>query len=334
VRILTTMPILQRITKPKTQRGKRFLEKNESKLIENTKTALFIRGAKTSDVVLNCLKDLNALKKPHAVYFNKKNSILPFEDTSSLEFFSQKNDSSLFMFGSHNKKRPHNLVIGRMYDYHLLDMFELGIEKYKALKEFVGPKIPLGTKPCLIFAGDAFEQLPDYQRLKNLFIDFFRGDEAPAIRLAGLEHVIMFTVVDQKIHFRSYRVQMKKSGSKIPRIELEEIGPSLDLVMRRTKLATSDLFKTALRQPKQLKPNKVKNIKRDAFGSKMGRIHMQKQDLGKLQTRKLKGLKKSPAERKANNQARKRKPTGANTNQARKRKLTGANTVKAKRQRV
>jgi ribosome production factor 2 len=37
---------------------------------------------------------------------------------------------------------------------------------------------------------------------------------------------------------------------------------------------------------------KKKNISKDAFGSKLGRIHMTKQDLGKLQTRKMKGLKK------------------------------------------
>ena len=30
----------------------------------------------------------------------------------------------------------------------------------------------------------------------------------------------------------------------------------------------------------------------DAFGTKLGRIHMTKQDLGNLQTRKMKGLKK------------------------------------------
>ena len=41
---------------------------------------------------------------------------------------------------------------------------------------------------------------------------------------------------------------------------------------------------------------KVKNISRDAFGTQHGRIHMQKQDLGKLQTRKMKGLKKRKGE--------------------------------------
>lgn len=42
---------------------------------------------------------------------------------------------------------------------------------------------------------------------------------------------------------------MKKSGTKTPHIELEEIGPAADLVIRRSKLASSDLFKTACRTP-------------------------------------------------------------------------------------
>lgn len=45
-----------------------------------------------------------------------------------------------------------------------------------------------------------------------------------------------------------------------------------------------------------LQPRKIKNISHDAFGSKLGRIHMTKQDLSKLQTRKMKGLKKRPFE--------------------------------------
>lgn len=53
--------------------------------------------------------------------------------------------------------------------------------------------------------------------------------------------------------FSPPRVLLKKSGCKIPRIELEEMGPSLDLVMRRTHLASDDLYKLALKQPKGLK---------------------------------------------------------------------------------
>ena len=40
-------------------------------------------------------------------------------------------------------------------------------------------------------------------------------------------------------------------------------------------------------------PKKIKNISYDTFGTKVGRVHMQRQDLSKLQTRKMKGLKRS-----------------------------------------
>lgn len=49
------------------------------------------------------------------------------------------------------------------------------------------------------------------------------------------------------------RVLLKKSGCRTPRIELDEIGPSFDFVLRRTHLASDDLYKTAHRQPKALK---------------------------------------------------------------------------------
>ena len=63
--------------------------------------------------------------------FSKKNNIHPFDDQSSLEFFSQKNDASLFCVGTNSKKRPNNLVFVRMFDYQVLDMIELGIENNK-----------------------------------------------------------------------------------------------------------------------------------------------------------------------------------------------------------
>jgi ribosome production factor 2 len=204
------------------------LEERELKAIENTKTAIFVRGATCSDDVLKCKKDMSLLKKPHSVTFNKKNDIRPFEDATKVEFFCQKNDSSLFMFGNHNKKRPNNLIIGRMFDYHLLDMVELGVESFTPLQDFKTAKVATGSKPCLMFARESFADPAnkEFQRLKSLLIDFFRGPEVTNVRLAGIEHVLQFTAVENKVLLRSYRIILKKSGTRIPRVELKEIGPS------------------------------------------------------------------------------------------------------------
>lgn len=311
------MGVLNRVVKPKNQRSKRALEEREPKAIENTKTAIFVRGATCSDLVQKCMKDIAVLKQPHSVTFNKKNEIRPFEDATKVEFFCQKNDSSLFMFGNHNKKRPNNLIIGRMYDYHMLDMAELGVESFTPLQDFKTAKVASGSKPCLMFAGESFADPAnkEFQRLKNLLIDFFRGPEVTNVRLAGIEHVIQITSVENKVLFRSYRIILKKSGTRIPRVELEEIGPSIDWVMRRSQLASDDLFKTACKQVKNVgSEKKVKNISEDDLGNKMGRVHVPAQEIKKIQTRKVKALKESKEEKMEQIQKKKEKAESARQN--------------------
>ena len=60
----------------------------------------------------------------------KTHDFTPMEDASMIERTSIKYDASLFMVGSHQKKRPHNLVLGRIFDGHVLDMFEFGVENF------------------------------------------------------------------------------------------------------------------------------------------------------------------------------------------------------------
>lgn len=56
-----------------------------------------------------------------------------------------------------------------------------------------------------------------------------------------------------QLNMFEFRILFKKSGTKNPRVELEEIGPAIDFKLLRTKLASSDLFKNACKQPKELK---------------------------------------------------------------------------------
>jgi len=117
----------------------RALKNKEAKLVENTKQLLVLRGNKTNESVNKLLRDLKMLKAPDAKILSKKNEIHPFDDANSVEFLTQKNDTSLFMLGSSTKKRPNNLILGRTFDGHILDMLELGFDNFKSIDDFKVP---------------------------------------------------------------------------------------------------------------------------------------------------------------------------------------------------
>eukprot|EP01090_Pellita_catalonica_P020381 TRINITY_DN7266_c0_g1_i3.p1 TRINITY_DN7266_c0_g1~~TRINITY_DN7266_c0_g1_i3.p1 ORF type:complete len:142 (-),score=22.29 TRINITY_DN7266_c0_g1_i3:28-453(-) len=126
-------------------------------------------------------------------------------------------------------------------------------------------------------------------------MDFFHGQNLTKVDLQSLDHVIICTALNNHIYFRHYIVNLKKSGTKLPVVELDEIGPAIDFSIRRFRFATRDLMKQATIQPRQLNARKKKNISTDVFGT-WGRVHQGKQDISKLQTRKMKGLKRKASE--------------------------------------
>lgn len=159
-----------------------------------------------------------------------------------------------------------------------------------------------------MFAGDLWETNPAYSQIKSLLVDIFRGPVVDKINMEGIDHVISVTATEKLILFRHYRINMKKSGSRLPLVELEEIGPRADFSLRRRMEAAADVLKLSMKQPK-LKANKKKNIETNVLGDTLGRVHMQKQDLTKLQTRKVKALRPSPVKRKAGGDADEDEPT-------------------------
>jgi len=88
-------------------------------------------------------------------------------------------------------------------------------------------------------------------------------------------------------------IRTKRSGGKLPRVEVEEMGPRMDFRVGRVKEADESMMKEALRRAKTSAERPKKNITTDIMGDKLGRIHIGKQDLKELQTRKMKGLKRS-----------------------------------------
>ncbi|KAK7678995.1 hypothetical protein QCA50_017938 [Cerrena zonata] len=174
------------------------------------------------------------------------------------------------------------------------------------------------------FASELFDSHPRFIQLKSMLMSLFNGEEIDSICLPGIEHVISITLAPTpstlnaatttldpsssktqddtkslpKVHIRAYTIKLRASGTRIPRVELVPMGPSLDLVLRRYQEADSEVMKQAMKRPKLKKQEvekglgkKRKNMEVDEMGDLRGRIHVAKQDLNKLQTRKMKGLK-------------------------------------------
>jgi hypothetical protein len=124
-----------RVIKPKNARAKRALLARAPRQVETLKKALLMHSGKTSGVLKALLGDLGALKAGESLKLSRKNAgVRPFEGggEASLEFLARKADCSLFALGSHSKKRPHNLVLGRLFDFRLLDMVEFGVRICRA----------------------------------------------------------------------------------------------------------------------------------------------------------------------------------------------------------
>ena len=56
--------------------------------------------------------------------------------------------------GTHQKKRPDNLILGRTFAAHVLDMFEFGVYNYQPILSFAAKAVNTNLKPLLVFQGE------------------------------------------------------------------------------------------------------------------------------------------------------------------------------------
>ena len=312
------------------------------------KHSLLLKGRKTSNNMNKLLQELRSIQAPASKLLNKKNPIDIFSNSgssdnsgdgvSSLEFLLTKNDCNLFGMTTHNKKRPNNLILGRVFNHQLLDSVELGIQYYKSSIHSTStrsgesssatpddiPKKRIGSKPLLLFNGDIWNNVQEYSNLRNLLIDFYRGDVVDKLVVTGLDHIIVFTTSylnnqntnlnNILIHQRTYHLQLKKnpkigspstsSSVPTPIAHLTSTGPDLDMIIRRSLWATSELAMAARVQPRSSNADKKsaasmavkssrKNQTTNIFGETIGRLHLERQNIEKSGGRKVKALRRA-----------------------------------------
>ena len=326
-------------TGAKTGRGRRILAAREPQRIEKDhKNVLMLYGNRRSAIVKDVLDDLYTLKRTEATRLGRLNEgIRPFEAHGGeveLERLCKKADeASLFIAASSTKKRKHNLVFGRIFDSMLYDAVEVGVDEkgLKFMRDFKGKSSACeGNKPLVVFAGEAFETDDFLTQFKETMLDLFRGPPAPSLNLAGVDRLITFAVstdtdadagastgasageqqqqqsagvfsgsARHKILMRQYRILFKKSGTKVPRVALEEMGLSVTMRPRRFRPPLAEQRKralVALPRPAHAAPA-PKNVERDLLRGTVGKVYVPSQDIDSMALRRMKGSKRK-AERK------------------------------------
>ena len=285
-------PLSKILHRAKTHKGRRIQSAREPQFHETPKQTLFLKGQNTSPLIYQCFSDLYHLKKNMSVKLQRKNKIYPFEDISHLQQLCSRAECGMFVLANHSKKRANNLIFGRIFDDKLLDMLEIGVEFYKPISEFNTDLISITSHPIVLFLGPQFEA--ELSKIKNLFLDLFRGPTTDKLPLSSIEHIVLFTANSvTTIHMRVYRVVRESRNVS----RLEEMGPRICMKIRRHNPPEEKTFRKSLKVATVGQVRHARNVLYNLHGSKLGRVHMERQDYSKLQTRKRKALKVNSAKK-------------------------------------
>ena len=290
---------IEQKSKPKSHKAKKIIERKEYILQHDPKHTVFMKGNNCSHLWVNTMKELHKMRDPELskTLLQKPNNILPFEDASYLEKVAYKHDAGFVVWGTHNKKRPNNLIISRLYDMKILDMIEIGIEECKQMQDFEPTEaIEIGQQPILIFQGDAFDLSEKHLKFKNMMIDFFRIKHLENVNILALQRVITFTAIttDGNIVLQQFETgQINEGLAGQSQIETKEVGPKIVMSLRRLKDADRDTWKASTKviKSKAKIQDKKHNITYNELGQKIGKAYIQQQDLDTLGLRKLKRKK-------------------------------------------
>ncbi|VDL59162.1 unnamed protein product [Hymenolepis diminuta] len=155
---------------------------------------------------------------------------------------------------------PNNIVIGRLHDHEILDMNELGIERYVSLKSM-----------ATVLWRETLGIILHYTHCK---IDLFRGPKVSRVNVSGIEHIIHFIMPSSEKLLM--RVLTKPTDDSTP----SEAAPQVDFVIRRRKMPSEDKWKCAMRVPAEVRRKKdkaTKNTSMDLYGNRVGQIHLQRE---------------------------------------------------------
>jgi len=91
----------------------------------------------------------------------------PFDSPQDIINRCEKNDTSLYMLISHQKKRPNAVIFTRLFDFNTLDSYEFLISPLDNANNLLNINLSPLMKPVLIFEGSEFNNDSVFKGIRN-----------------------------------------------------------------------------------------------------------------------------------------------------------------------
>jgi len=162
--------------------------------------------------VLKVINDLHTIKKPNSLYLPAPVEGGQMQGNAFVEKTCAKMGASMFGYGSHTKKRPDHLVLGRLFSGQVLDTFQ-----FRVLS--AGPplgatrRLPqLGSMTAFVFLGKFWQSDRYLTQFKNYLIDSFGIRHSKTLLVDSVETVLVSTA-HNATHVTLKQYLMTKKGA-------------------------------------------------------------------------------------------------------------------------
>jgi len=170
------------------------------------------------------------------------------------------------------------LAITRIFDAEPLERTEFRIQKAQSSSDFATVPAELFSRYYVVC------QNIENKRMENLFVDLF-SQCSSKVNLDAVKYawIINESQADGRVITVKY-VRVMNDFS------VEDIGPYFELVPTSEFFSGDELYEKAFSQPKA---KKQKNVSKNVFKDKIGKLHIERQDLTEINHKKSKGYKKT-----------------------------------------
>ncbi|KAI5169805.1 ribosome production factor 2 [Pancytospora epiphaga] len=182
----------------------------------------------------------------------------------------KKKKSSFFIS---MKEGGSSLAIGRTYDSQFLELVNFKVLKALSSTDFSAVPAEISVKYFLLFINIGNE------RLENMIMDLF-SQQTHEVNLRGIRYAWIFSKSGEIYTLKFVRVMNDLS--------VEDIGPYFELEMETEFYCGDELWKAALGEKKT---KKKKNVEKTGLKERIGKVHVDRQDLKDIRLKKSKGYK-------------------------------------------